>query len=169
MINIIYVPQLPSLSEIAGNEQIVAFSPALNKNVRISVETLRKGAAYPVWDADDAASGLYDIDFIVEWQLKFWKSLVNNNATIPTEGASWTEVSSAGNTGVNNSFRGPYDASGGLYPSTGGSGLSGAVRAGDEWSVSVVGSLRGNDQDIGTIIKALVDNPGQVDANWRLI
>jgi hypothetical protein len=166
---VVYVKQLPTLDDVEGNEQVFAYSPTLGRNVRISVDTLRRGEGTPIWSQNDANDGVYDIDFIVEWQLKFWKSLVNNNATIPTEGASWTEVSSSGNAGINNSFRGAYDASTDLYPATGGSGLDGLIRGGDEWHLSVAGTLNGEEQGVGTIVKALVNNPGQVNANWRLI
>jgi hypothetical protein len=38
----------------------------------------------------------YPVNFIVEYQSKFWKSKIANNTNIPpVEGASWTEVSKA--------------------------------------------------------------------------
>jgi hypothetical protein len=173
-INIIYVSQLPSLTEVQGNDYIVGYSPSLGKNVRISVNTLRKGVGVPLWDPSTALDPGYATDFIVEWQLKFWKSLINNNHDIPTEGASWTEVSSDGS-GVNNSYRGAYDpdavgANG--YPDEGGSGIEGAIQGGDEWYIPagldpVV--INGEEQDPGTLLKALVNNPGQTHTNWRLV
>jgi hypothetical protein len=69
---------------------------------------------------------------------------------------------------LNSIFRGAYDASGNTYPASGGSGTAGAIRAGDEWYFSVGGTLDGGLWPIKTIAKALVDTPGQTDANWRL-
>jgi hypothetical protein len=65
-------------------------------------------------------------------------------------------------------FRGAYDASGNTYPASGGSGVSGAIKAGDEWYFSVAGTLDGGLWPVKTIAKALIDTPGQTDANWRL-
>jgi hypothetical protein len=65
-------------------------------------------------------------------------------------------------------FRGAYDASGNTYPASGGSGVAGAIMAGDEWRFSVAGTLDGGLWPVKTIAKALIDTPGQTDANWRL-
>jgi hypothetical protein len=71
---------------------------------------------------------------------------------------------------ANSIFRGAYDASTNLFPAAGlGSGVGGAIRAGDEWYFSVAGTLDGGLWPIGTIAKALVDAPGQTTTNWRLI
>jgi hypothetical protein len=67
-------------------------------------------------------------------------------------------------------FRGAYDASGNTFPAAGaGSGVAGAIIAGDEWYLSVAGTLDGGLWPIGTIAKALVNTPGQTTTNWRLI
>lgn len=63
-------------------------------------------------------------------------------------------------------FRGSYDASSNVFPSTGGSGAGGAIVAGNTWLVTVGGTLGGkivypNDQ-----LLALVNNPAQSSANW---
>lgn len=64
--------------------------------------------------------------------------------------------------------RGNYDASTNLYPSTGGSGPAGAILKGDVWRISVAGTLGGITVDVGDSLRALVDAPAQVDANWAL-
>lgn len=171
--NVIYVPALPLLSELMGNDYVVGYSPALGKNVRISINTLRQGVGVPLWDPGT----VYNEDFIVEWQLKFWKSLVDDNENIfPTEGASWTEVSSATTGAVNSTYRGDYDpeaAGVNGYPEAGGSGLEGSIEGGNEWVIPaglddpVV--INGEAQDPGTILKALYSNPGQDHTKWRLI
>lgn len=65
--------------------------------------------------------------------------------------------------------RGNFDASGGAYPTTGGSGTGGAVLKGDIWTISVAGTLPvGQIVEIGDTVRALVDNPAQTQANWAI-
>lgn len=64
--------------------------------------------------------------------------------------------------------RGNYNASGNVYPSSGGSGAAGAIRKGDIWTISVVGILGGTAVALGDTVRALIDAPGQVAANWAL-
>lgn len=66
-------------------------------------------------------------------------------------------------------YRGGYDASSNTYPTTGGSGVSGAIVAADTWVASVAGTLNGNSVFIGDLIIAKIDNPGQVNANWNVV
>jgi hypothetical protein len=61
--------------------------------------------------------------------------------------------------------RGNWDASGvDKYPSTGGSGVAGAIKKGDIWTVSVAG----NGLSIGDTVRAMVDNATQADADWAV-
>lgn len=63
--------------------------------------------------------------------------------------------------------RGNFDASGGAYPSSGGSGTAGAILKGDLWTISVAGTLpTGQPVTPGDVIRALVDTPGNIEANW---
>lgn len=64
--------------------------------------------------------------------------------------------------------RGGYDASGNVFPSTGGSGGGGAVLKGDLWTVSVAGTLGGTAVTAGDVVRALVDAPGQTASNWAV-
>lgn len=66
------------------------------------------------------------------------------------------------------SFRGGYDASSNLFPSTGGSGPSGAVEAGNNWAITAEGTLGGTFVIIGTTITALINSPGQIASNWSV-
>lgn len=66
-------------------------------------------------------------------------------------------------------YRGSYNASTNLFPSTGGSGLLGAVLKGDFWICSVPGTLGGESVTAGDLIIAIVDTPGQTSSNWDLI
>jgi hypothetical protein len=65
--------------------------------------------------------------------------------------------------------RGNYDASTNLFPSTGGSGTSGALLKGDLWYISVAGTLGGQLVNVGDSIRALTDAPGQTSGNWDIL
>lgn len=63
--------------------------------------------------------------------------------------------------------RAGYDASTNLFPSTGGSGLDGAILKNDLWYITVEGLLNGKKVLVGSSLFAKMDNPGQTDANWE--
>lgn len=65
--------------------------------------------------------------------------------------------------------RGSYNASTNLFPTTGGSGTSGAILKGDIWFVSVAGTLGGKAVSVGDSFRALVNTPGQTSGNWSLL
>jgi hypothetical protein len=64
--------------------------------------------------------------------------------------------------------RGNYDASGNVFPSSGGSGTAGAIKKGDLYTISVAGTLGGNAVTPGDLVRALVDTPGQTSSNWAV-
>lgn len=64
--------------------------------------------------------------------------------------------------------RGNYDASGNVFPSSGGSGTAGAILKGDLWTISVAGTLGGHVVTAGDVVRALADTPGQTDSNWAI-
>ena len=66
-------------------------------------------------------------------------------------------------------YRGAYDASGNVFPSSGGSGTAGAVLKGDMWVISVAGTLGGTAVQIGDSLIANVDTPGQTSGNWNVL
>lgn len=66
-------------------------------------------------------------------------------------------------------YRGAYNASSDLYPATGGSGTGGAVMKGDMWVISVAGILGGVPIQVGDMIIAVVNSPGQTAVNWDSI
>ena len=68
-----------------------------------------------------------------------------------------------------NNFRGGWDASGGTFPTTGGTGTSGAIAAGNSWRITVGGTLGGEPVDQGDQIIAGVANPGQTASNWIIV
>lgn len=65
--------------------------------------------------------------------------------------------------------RGNYDASSNLFPSSGGSGASGAILKGDLWYVSVAGVLGGQSVSVGSSVRALVNTPAQTAGNWDVL
>lgn len=54
------------------------------------------------------------------------------------------------------------------YPTTSGSGVAGAILKGDLWAISADGNVNGIAVTVGDTIRALVDNPAQVNANWAI-
>lgn len=64
---------------------------------------------------------------------------------------------------------GNFDASGGAYPSTGGTGVAGAIVKGNMWRISVAGTLpTGVVVSVGDWVRALIDTPGNTQANWSV-
>jgi hypothetical protein len=63
---------------------------------------------------------------------------------------------------------GNWDASTGSFPTTGGTGAAGAIKSGNAFEVSVAGTAAGESFDVGDIIRALIDTPGQTVANWAV-
>lgn len=65
--------------------------------------------------------------------------------------------------------RGNFDASINAYPSSGGSGSAGAILKGDIWTISVAGTLpTGQVVEVGDVVRALVNTPGNTQANWSI-
>lgn len=65
-------------------------------------------------------------------------------------------------------YRGFYDASGNVAPSSGGAGTGGAILAADWWSINVAGTIFGIPVNVGDKITALVNTPGQTQGFWSL-
>jgi len=65
--------------------------------------------------------------------------------------------------------RGTFNASVNTFPASGGSGTAGAILKGDIWTISVAGTLGGHAVAIGDTVRALIDTPGQTDANWGIL
>ncbi|WP_291209032.1 hypothetical protein [Hyphomonas sp.] len=65
-------------------------------------------------------------------------------------------------------LRGAWDASSGIFPSTGGGGTAGAVIAGDSWIVEVAGTVGGVAFSVDDRLIALADAPSTTvyAANW---
>jgi hypothetical protein len=102
--------------------------------------------------------------------------LKQTGATISTDSTSNVDslilTSKATQSAINSrvtsakSFRGGYNASTNVYPTTGGSGTGNTILAGDTWQITVNGTLGGLPVIAGkNCILALVDNP-TTDAHW---
>lgn len=91
------------------------------------------------------------------------------NATAPQSLTPLAQVQaliSAAVTGLFND-RGNYDASVNAYPSSGGSGVAGAILKGDIWTITVAGTLpTGISVVPGNTVRALINTPGNIQANW---
>lgn len=66
-------------------------------------------------------------------------------------------------------YRGLYDASVNLAPSTNGSGTGGEILGGDYWIISVAGTVFGIFVNIGNQIISKINSPGQTSGNWTII
>lgn len=67
-------------------------------------------------------------------------------------------------------YRGGYDVSSNLFPSTGGSGPSGGLRTGDFWAAvntGTLGSTAVSNRDL--IINVGGSSPGQTEGNWAIV
>jgi hypothetical protein len=128
---IVFPPQLNNLPEIKSNTQFIGYDPDTGKLVRISATVVYGNEGYPEWNS----GGSYDEDEIVIYQLRFWKSLEDDNeGNIPSENSHWTEVSASEiPTTDTDHWRGSYDLSTEAYPSSGGTGASGVPAPGDDW------------------------------------
>ena len=63
-----------------------------------------------------------------------------------------------------------FDASGGVYPATGGSGVAGAIKKGDIWTVSVAGTLpTGRVVEVGDVVRALINAAANTSADWAIV
>lgn len=105
----------------------------------------------------------------------------NSDTKYPSQKATKTYVDNKSSTAENNAKsyadglvvglwddRGNYNASGNVFPSSGGSGTAGAILKGDIWTISVAGTLGGNAVGIGDTVRALIDTPGSTSSNWAI-
>lgn len=67
-----------------------------------------------------------------------------------------------------NPFRGDYAGTTTL-PTTGGTFTGGVPGAGNEWRLTATLTVGGNVYEAGTIIKAMVNTPGQTLSNWAFL
>ncbi len=67
---------------------------------------------------------------------------------------------------------GPWDATPGTYPAVGGNGFGGTIKRGNWFIVSVASPPDVNGDvkfPVGCTLQALIDNPGQIDSNWKKV
>lgn len=166
---------------ISISNQIPDLSTYLEKNTPIAPATKTKIA----YDANGLILGGYDADIedILETTNYKWYSAVDKAKVADLSGVN------SGDNAVNttsNAYadslvvgllddRGNYNPStnSNQYPTTGGSGTSGAIKKGDLWSINGLGSgvsasIGGKTVTDGDVIRALIDTPSQTDSNWNI-
>lgn len=131
-------------------------APALPEKGKIYFDTtLNRGRIYngTVWLYTDTVS----------------TDLINDAGTTNADILSALEI----NTRIANAIsgsdhaRGGFDASAGLYPSAGtGSGTAGEIKTGDNWFITVAGTIGNKILSVGDGIYALINTPAQTDINW---
>jgi hypothetical protein len=91
---LVRVPELPELSNVQAGTLIVGYDTATGRTVKINVNALGGGEETDItW----RNTTVYAENQIVEYGLKLWKSLQNDNTgNFPSENTFWTEVSKAG-------------------------------------------------------------------------
>ena len=102
-------PQLPELQTIGQGVYLVGYDQQTDRTVKVNVQSIGGGEQAP--DLNWRADTEYGEENIVEFGLRLWKSLVDNNVgNIPVEGDNWTEVSraSAATTSIPNWAAGVY-------------------------------------------------------------
>lgn len=139
-------------TELVDNDQmLLADSAASNASKKITWANIKASLA----DATASVKGV----------LKLYTGTGSNTDGTMTQSAIVSAINAA-KIGLWND-RGVWDASGGSYPATGGSGTAGAIMKGNVWTISVAGTLGGvNVVEVGDVIRSLVDTPGQTNSNW---
>lgn len=84
--------QLERLVSAPSNAIVHVYVPG-DKDYYMLAGDFLAGLGYATWNSVSAAAGDYDTGSRVTYGFRLWESLVDNNMVIPTEGASWTEVS----------------------------------------------------------------------------
>ena len=163
-----------------GSDPVVYFSKLSTQNTPVGItgwmELIGDGAPEITGSIEPAAFvgqlGKFG-DTWWRWNGTSWTEDLNANTAITTHIAA---VDPHGDRAYADALvlgllddRGNFNGSVNTFPTTGGSGTAGAIKKGDLWTLSVVavsGPLTG--YPVGTIIRAIVDTPGQTVGNWAL-
>lgn len=98
---------------------------------------------------------------------KGYYELIGTANVNPVHNDNWVKLEPATVAVIND--RGNWDASSGVYPNSGGSGVDGEIQKGDFWFVNVSGVAHGIEFNVGDNIRARVDAPGDTNADWAAI
>lgn len=90
--------------------------------------------------------------------------LISYNPSLDSSAGAFTVVNEIKHGLMN--LRAVYAASGGAYPSGGGSGPAGAIRHGDTFVISGTDTIGSLVVRAGDLITSIVDSPGQTASNW---
>lgn len=135
-----------------------------------SRDILYSGTNQPMYKVGNGADVWTDLDYVPDAAMTFtaWGS-ITGTLIDQTDLTSYVSTQIAAATVGLWDDRGNFDASGGAYPSSGGSGTAGSINKGDIWTISVAGTLpTGQVVEIGDTVRALVNTPGNTQANWAI-
>jgi hypothetical protein len=143
---------------------------------QIDTEITNETVDYSITPAEVGGRMKEIVDYTTE-QSALKENLTNKSTNLVTDGASNTKYPSVKAVkdyadGIVVGLlddRGDYNASSNVFPSTGGSGTSGAIMKGDLWYISVAGTLGGVSVPVGSSVRALVDTPAQTSTNWSIL
>lgn len=174
-------PNAPHHSDIVGFVGIISSNQGtilvnivkhktLSELTDVNGTPLSTTGQIPVWNN---TAGYFDFDY----NISNYELLSNKSTNVVTDGSSDTKYPSVkaikdyadGLVVGLLDYRGSYNASGNVYPSTGGSGTGGDILKGDMWIISVAGTLGGTPIHVGDSIISNVDSPGQTLSNWNTL
>ena len=121
-----------------------------------------------VWSLGTSGTGIKDYSQLVRLVTKL-DSLLGVTSQVAAAIVTANAYTDTAVTGLWDD-RGSFSAAGGAYPSSGGSGTAGAILKGDIWTISVAGTLpTGQVVEVGDTVRALINTPGNTQANWAIL
>lgn len=123
-----------------------------------------------VWSLGTSGTGIKDYSQLVRLVTKL-DSLLGVTSQVAAAIVTANAYTDTAVTGLWDD-RGSFSAAGGAYPTSanGGSGTAGAILKGDLWTISVAGTLpTGQVVEVGDTVRALIDTPGNTQANWAIL
>jgi len=123
-----------------------------------------------VWSLGTSGTGIKDYSQLVRLVTKL-DSLLGVTSQVAAAIVTANAYTDSAVTGLWDD-RGSFSAAGGAYPTSanGGSGAAGAILKGDIWTISVAGTLpTGQVVEVGDTIRALINTPGNTQANWAIL
>lgn len=96
-------PSLTRKTNPGGTDVLHLKDPVSGRDHWVFVQDLFAPAPYETW-SPDSPSFPYDDGDRVTWNFRLWESLINGNEAVPSEGASWHEVSEPGPTPVTQEY-----------------------------------------------------------------
>lgn len=165
-----YTTEQKALSEVLTNK-------STNVNLGTSDTLYPTQKAVKTYVDGNMSDAVFDINQDLANLNSIKENLANKSTNVTTDGASNTKYPSV--KAVKDyadglvvgllDDRGNFNASANTFPTTGGSGIAGAIMKGDLWFISTAGTLGGVSVAVGASVRALVNNPGQTSINWNIL